>query len=64
MKERVLTHKQQLVVETFENLRPGYGKLARQNILSNALGWAAIIESMSEDEITLKTLVQGATTNG
>jgi hypothetical protein len=53
-----------LVVETFENLRPGYGKLARQNILSNALGWAAIIESMSEDEITLKTLVQGAATDG
>ena len=60
MKQRNLTHKEQLVVQTFEKLRPGYGSLAQQNILSNALGWADIIAQMTEKEIK-KPLEQGVT---
>jgi len=51
MQERALTHKEQLVIETFETLRQGYGKFAQQNILSNALGWTDIIAEMTEEEI-------------
>jgi hypothetical protein len=60
MNQRNLTYKEKLVIEVFENLREGYGKLAQQNILSNALGWADIIEQMTEEEIK-KPLEQGVT---
>ena len=58
MNQRNLTYKEKLVIEVFENLREGYGKLAQQNILSNALGWSDIIAGMTEEEIK-KPLQQG-----
>lgn len=58
-KERELTHKEQLVIGMFDRLRPGYGAIARQNILNNEhSGWADIIKSMTEEEIKLQTLVR------
>jgi hypothetical protein len=63
MQERALTHKEQLVIETFETLRQGYGKFAQQNILSNALGWTDIIAEMTEEEIK-KSLKEGVMTDG
>lgn len=50
--DRPLTHKEQLAVQQFDKLRPGYGELAKRNILNNHLtGWAEIIEKMTEEEI-------------
>jgi hypothetical protein len=51
-----LTPKEQMVVERFEQLRPGYGEIARKNILSPYLGYRELIAQMSEEEITLENL--------
>lgn len=48
---RQLTHKEQMVVDEFEKLRPGTGPIAEQNIRSEYTGWAEIIEQMSEKDI-------------
>ena len=56
MTQELLTHKEQLVVDQFEKMRPGYGVIARQRILSQSSGWKQIIADMSEEEITLENL--------
>lgn len=51
-----ISKKEQLVVDTFEKLRPGYGSIAKQNILNPNSGWREIIEQMTEEEILLESL--------
>ncbi len=56
MTDRTLTPKEQKVVDTFEQARPGLGAIALTNILNNDFtGWADIIESMDESEIEIGT---------
>ena len=50
-----LTPKEQKVVEAFEEARPGYGKIATQNITSPYTGWSEIIADTPESEIEVKT---------
>jgi hypothetical protein len=50
-----LTPKEQKVVEAFEEARPGYGKIATQNITSPYTGWAESIADTSEGDIEVKT---------
>jgi hypothetical protein len=50
-----LTPKEQKVVEAFEQARPGYGKIATQNITSPYTGWAESIADTSEGDIEVKT---------
>jgi hypothetical protein len=50
-----LTPKEQKVVEAFEEARPGYGKIATQNITSPYTGWAESIADTPESEIEVKT---------
>lgn len=62
--DRPLTYKEQLVVEQFDKLRPGYGEIARRNILNNHLtGWADIANEMTEEQITLANLSTPTTHN-
>lgn len=49
--DRELTNKEKMVIEEFEKLRPGHGKIAQQNILNPDCGWSEIIEQMTEEEI-------------
>lgn len=50
--QRVLTQKEQKVVDTFEAKRPGLGAIAKRSILNNQVtGWADIIAEMPEEEI-------------
>ena len=50
-----LTPKEQKVVEAFEEARPGYGKIATQNITSPYTGWAESIADTTDDEIKVET---------
>jgi hypothetical protein len=50
-----LTPKEQKVVEEFERARPGYGKIAIQNITSPYTGWAESIADTLPTEIEVKT---------
>jgi hypothetical protein len=50
-----LTPKEQKVVEAFEEARPGYGKIATQNITSPYTGWAESIADTTDDVIKVET---------
>jgi hypothetical protein len=45
----------QKVVEAFEQARPGYGKIANQNITSPYTGWAESIADTTDDVIKVET---------
>ncbi len=54
--QRELTPKEQKVVDSFEQARPGLGAISQSNILNNDFtGWADIIELMDESEIEIGT---------
>lgn len=59
-----ITKKEQLVIDTFERLRPGHGKIAKQNILNPNSGWREIIDQMTEEEINLTNLNEGDKISG
>lgn len=50
--QRELTAKEQLVVDAYEQARPGLGAIAETNIRNPHTGWSEIIESTPEDQLT------------
>jgi hypothetical protein len=50
-----LTAKEQKVVDEFEQARPGYGKVATQNITNPNTGWSERIADMTDDVIKAET---------
>ena len=59
-----ITKKEQLVIDTFERLRPGHGRIAKSNILNPNSGWREIIEQMTEEEIDVTNLNEGDEVSG
>lgn len=52
---RQLTPKEQLVVDGFEQARPGLGAIAEKNIRHNdKTGWAEIIADTPEEELVVR----------
>ncbi len=54
MPEREFTPKEQKVVDTFEEARPGLGAIAQSNILNPNSGWREIIADMPDSEIVCR----------
>lgn len=57
MTEDDLTTNEQKVVDKFESLREGYGKYAKQRIISSYSGWREIIADYDQEYIDQITAI-------
>lgn len=55
MTERQFTEKEQTVIQSFEQARPGLGEIAKANILNPNSDWADQIEQMPKEELIAQT---------
>lgn len=55
MSERDFTEKELIVIDSFENARPGLGEIAKNNIFNQSSGWAEMIESTNKEDLVART---------